>query len=201
MYLPDPLADVMLAFSHTTVLLLFTFLGGLLYGRRALFNLLAIACLDIIVNVSLKGTFKVPLSPSVGKIGYAYPSGHMMLATCYYMYWAFELRKRIWVCLAIGLLVGIGSSLIHYGYHDLFDVVGGFVFGLLLVQGFSWLQSKANATFVASLLGLSSLLVLYCLYVYSSPPSHMWIAYSLLLSSCIVAFVWAYLSPPRARKA
>ena len=57
---------------------------GWLFIDTSIFRHLAyLACLSIIVNVALKGTFKVPLPPEL-HVGYAFPSGHMQFATVFY---------------------------------------------------------------------------------------------------------------------
>ncbi len=132
---------------------------------------------DIVVNVALKGTFKIPLAASLHKVGYAFPSGHMQLATVFYCWLASLIASRPGRSLIMVLLIGIGASLIHFGYHNLYDVIGGFVSGILLIAMLRWLFVHHPHSFFKTLFWTASVLMMYNGLMYQAIPRHAWLAY------------------------
>jgi len=175
--MPNLLADFFLTFSDLSVILAIVLLGFVFVSRSIFIKLACLAAFDIVVNVALKGTFKVPLSPTLHKIGYAFPSGHMQLSTVFYV-WLLMQRplKSLHLLIAI-LLMGIAAGLIHYDYHNGYDVLGGFVGGLLLISLYRFTLLKFPEQWPWIIGGTASLLMLYNDWIYQPIPSYAWVSY------------------------
>lgn len=90
----------------------------------------------------LKELFALP-RPAVEGVelpaGYAFPSGHTLTAVAYWGCLAAMLRSKYfwaWTALAIGM---VGFSRMILGYHFARDILGGLVFGFLLMVAVFWL--------------------------------------------------------------
>lgn len=107
--------------------------------RRDLFShVLFLILLSMIVNTALKCLFQVPLKPHLNQHEwYAFPSGHMQLATVLYgrLWWVF--RKTKWAQLLLILLGGIGWAMIWRNYHDFIDVFAGVIAGVGLLLAYA----------------------------------------------------------------
>jgi hypothetical protein len=181
--LNDQTANLMLSFSHFSALLLFTVICLLVCGRRFLFiQTIYLVSLDIILNVALKGTFKIPLSPLLHKIGYAFPSGHMQVSTVFYTWWVFFIASRAYWLICCTILIGVGAGLIHFGYHNLNDVIAGLCFGGGLTIGYKLLLSKDNAHTALWLFIIPSFLMFYNAYIYLPLPAYALLAY---MANCL----------------
>lgn len=178
--LTDTSANIFLAFISLPALLLLTFVGGLVLGRRFFFQTACLIGFEVIVNVALKGTFKIAGSVDLEAVSYVFPSGHMQMATVFYTWLA--LYIPFWSCRAVIaiLLAGIGASLIHFGYHSLDDVIGGIVFGVVLVSIYYYSLPKIAQFLPWILLVFTSMLMIYNSLVYATIPHHAWIAYAIL---------------------
>jgi hypothetical protein len=179
--MPDVIADVMLTFCHFPMLFFITLLGSLCVGRALFLQTACLIALDVIVNVTLKGSFKVALSPALHKVGYALPSGHMQMATVFYMWWAYIIPFWSYRLISAIILCGVGAGLIHYGYHDGYDVAAGFFFGVLLVFGYHYTLAKQNKYFPSLLFAFSSGLMLCNMFLYNVLPIHVCIAYGSII--------------------
>jgi hypothetical protein len=142
----DFLAKGFLTFSHPTLIVPFLIIGFLLEKSGLIKNskqgsiVWANACLIIlftmIFNMFLKSLFLVPLNPSIGKEGFAFPSGHMQVSVVFYgwLFWAYPYWGIQGLILLI--LTGLGYGLIQQGYHNFNDVFAATVIGILTVYGF-----------------------------------------------------------------
>lgn len=180
----DALADLFLAFSHRPVILLLIIIMGVVYGKEFAFQVMCIVTLAIVLNVSLKGLFQVPLPrPLDSATGFSFPSGHMMVATAFYTwlalytpYWSLRILMGI-------LLVGIGASLMHYNFHTIWDVLSAFVFGSGLVIAFIYTLIIEKKWSPIAILTVASILMLYNGFIYPVLPIDSWRAF------CILAFI------------
>ena len=104
--------------------------------------------LSLLLNAYLKDLFKDPrpdpmyyLDPLVGQ-SYGFPSGHAQIAMVLWFWIAWEARKTwIWISSAI-LVIGICFSRLYLGVHDVGDVLGGMLIGLLSLILFIILTTK-----------------------------------------------------------
>jgi len=122
-----------LSFSHAMFICPLIILGYIGVSRRIFTHAVCLLALSILLNIILKHTFQIPLSPTLGKEGFAFPSGHMQAVTVLYGWLALNI-KYVWFRLSIIIiLLGVGLSLVEAGYHNYYDVFGGLFFGMLLV--------------------------------------------------------------------
>lgn len=179
--MPNLVADFFLLFSHFEMLVPILLIGFLWVNRALFFQTTCIAVFDLMVNVALKGTFKVPLSPLLHKIGYAFPSGHMQLVTVFYGWLALHIPYTLFRVAMLLIVFGVGAGLIHYDYHNVLDVSAGLLFGLLLIVCFQLLLSyfKQKASWI--LLMIATLCMGYNAWVYTGIPRHAIIAYAVLM--------------------
>ncbi|KTD64344.1 phosphatase PAP2 family protein [Legionella spiritensis] len=187
---PDIAADFFLAFSHLPILLLIVVSGFLFISRALFFQTACLAAFDIMVNVALKGFFKVPLAPALGP-GFAFPSGHMQLATVFYLWLALYIPLWPWRIAVALLLAGIGAGLIHYDYHSLQDVLAGLACGLLLLGFYRYALMKLTRVSPWLLIGLSAILMADIGLTYILIPTHAWSAFYTLSGLVIVERVLA----------
>lgn len=177
----DAIADFFLFFSHFEALLSILLLILLRKNKKLFFQTICISSFNIVLNVALKGTFKVPLNASLAKIGYAFPSGHMQLSSVFYLWLALQIDSKFLRLIIAPLLLGIASGLIHFNYHNLEDVLAGFVVGLLLIASYDFTLKKSALWAAILLLSLSSLLMIYNYLIYAMIPIHAIYAYCVLL--------------------
>jgi hypothetical protein len=164
------LADFFLFFSHIWVIFGFVLLYLLWVSRAFFMQSLALLMIDMMVNVALKGTFKIPLNALLHE-GYAFPSGHMQVTTVFYGWLALHVPSWAFRALMLGVCLGQGFGLIHYQYHNLEDVIGGFCVALLLIALYRWF-----------LICFSTLCMVYNAQIYHNAiPLHAMQAYELLI--------------------
>ncbi len=182
----DHMADFCLIFSNLYVVIAGTILGYFLLSRVIFFQAAILGAFDIIVNVWLKGLFKVPLNPYLHKLGYAFPSGHMQFSVVFYLWLMLCLRWRMLRIAGIAILLGIAVAMQHFGYHNLDDEMGGAMVGLSLVV--FWYYVLANHANIMHflLVFISSSLMLANVFLYHVIPMHANIAYGILLSLIIL---------------
>ena len=140
----DQIANLFLLFSHPDI-----FIPGLIFGYIWLDKViyqqtLSLVLISMIVNTALKSTFQIPLSPLLNKEGFSFPSGHMHAAIVLYG-WLYTKIKNTPLHITIALLLpGIAASLIYFGYHNLFDVIGAVFAGTALIFAYNYLIKHTN---------------------------------------------------------
>ena len=137
------LSEFFLWFGQAAPIVLILGLGYWIYHRHTFSHVLFLLFLSMIVNVFLKCWFQVPLKPHLGEGWYAFPSGHMQLATVFYGRLWWEFRRRPLAHLIPLLLIGLAWALIAKNYHDVSDVLAGAAAGvglLALYGGFERLE-------------------------------------------------------------
>ncbi len=182
MILSDKLADFFLFFNHETTLIPLIVVGFIVFKRSVFGQAFYLLLFTMIFNSLLKSIFQIPLSASLGKEGFAFPSGHMQVSCVFYgwLMMAFpSLSLRILLCF---LLTGIGWALVHFGYHNWLDVLGALGFGFLTLTGykivshyFVFLKKKPYLTGIFLL--LLAILMLACLHWTAKIPAHAWVAF------------------------
>ncbi|KTD31575.1 phosphatase PAP2 family protein [Legionella maceachernii] len=173
----DQIAQFFLLFSDNIVIIPLLILGFIWLDRATFYHAVCLILLSILVNVALKVTFQIPLSPSLGKKGYAFPSGHMQLVTVLYTWLAFKIENLGFRVVAVALLMGIGLSLIHFDYHNYYDVLAGVFFALLLLISYYFSSLKWPKNVPWFILLIASLLMLYIHWRTDEILSHPWMAY------------------------
>lgn len=101
---------------------------GILYiHHRAFTSALAVLICSSFFNLYLKSIWQIPLHPSLGKEGWAFPSGHTQFNTVLWVMLAHHIRKPwVYTC---GILINIGCyfGMRHFDYHTWYDIFGGVV--------------------------------------------------------------------------
>ena len=138
-------------------------------------------------------TFQVPLSPALHKVGFAFPSGHMQLATVLYGWLGLHIQNRSLQSLILVLLTGIGFGLVHFGYHTWFDVWGAVFFAGLILSFYQILSYQKTPLLPWITASIATLAMLYITYQ-NTIPMYAWIAYGSLLSFIIMVpkKIWAH---------
>ncbi|TFG07551.1 MAG: phosphatase PAP2 family protein [Promethearchaeota archaeon] len=93
---------------------------------------------------------------------YGFPSGHSQSAVCTYAYIGYEVKERnrylAWFFVGITYLVAISRIII--GVHDLQDIWGGLLFGMIFLTLFIVIEPKASEMFNTLSLLLKSVIAI-----------------------------------------
>ncbi len=173
----DIITNFFLSLSHDTIIIPFVTLGYIWLDRKLFFNAISLLLLSIIFNSALKITFQIPLSPLLNKEGFAFPSGHMQSSTVLYGWIFLHTQNLFYKLLIIIALFGIAISLVHYGYHDYYDILGAIFFSSLLLA-ISYKTIKKQETFFPKIVFIiSTVMIIYISINYQKILEHLWIAY------------------------
>ncbi len=160
---------------HAPFLVPFLLIGYFSRYRPIFTRCIFILLFTLILNPYLKSLWQVPLMPHLGE-GYAFPSGHMQVAVVLWGWLAFEFRRMELSILAFLLIIGTGYSLIHFNYHNSFDIIGGLMFGvltLMIYYGLNVLFKHKNAGYIGCVLFVLSIIIM-------------------MISSAITMGMWTY---------
>jgi len=188
----DFLAQACLWFTHKSFLIPFIIIGYFTFSKEIFCKALFILLFSIMLNAYLKSLWQIPLSPALGKEGWSFPSGHMQTAFAFWGWIAWEFKQIWFMVLIIFLLVVIGFSLVHFGYHHCYDIFGAVGFGILSLIAYDALL-RHFLVFKINLPGLGLLFFILALpMIYLIPLSlpHLWIADGALLGfslGCILS--------------
>lgn len=174
------IAKLLLSCSHSTVIVPLIIFGYIWIDRKIFFHALCLILLSMLFNFALKITFQIPLLPHLGKQGFAFPSGHMHSCIALYGWLITKIPKFIIKIILINLLIGIGLSLIYFGYHNYFDILGAILFGSILIFTYTYFLNKFknnSKIFKLLLLLFSTILMLYIAIIYQTAP-YLWLTYS-----------------------
>ncbi|MBA3537088.1 MAG: phosphatase PAP2 family protein [Tatlockia sp.] len=157
----DYLAKGFLYFDNAGFIFPLMIIGFIWFDRKMFYHAISLILLCILVNIALKISFQVPLSPSLHQVGFAFPSGHMQLATTLYLWFALQVKNKWFRAAILILLSGIGWGTIYFGYHDVFDIMGAVLFALLLLFFYCYVDLKWPEKLPCMLLILATLLLIY----------------------------------------
>lgn len=178
----NTLSTTILKFSHQEIIIPLVIIGYIWFNRPVFYSAISLVLLSMLDNVALKITFKVPLAPHLGKEGYAFPSGHMQLATVLYGWLIYKIPNTLLRMGLVILIALIGFSLIHAGYHDLKDILAAMGSALLLITVFVVAQknlSPKNFFYAPLLFALAALGYIFA--VQGTVPQHVWLAFYALM--------------------
>jgi membrane-associated phospholipid phosphatase len=129
----------------------------IVYNKRFAKNLALSLMASTYVNSLLKDIFQDPRPPSnidlkssdgLLRTSYGFPSGHNQTAVAAWGYIAYHFRKRLWIVLFMSVIIFlVGLSRLVIGAHDLQDVIGGFLIGLVLLVLFIIIEPGASERF------------------------------------------------------
>ena len=182
----DQLAHIALFFGHTPAIVTVILVGLFFINRRVFYMAGCLVLFTLVFNPALKVTFQVPLNPALGKVGFAFPSGHMQLSTVLYGWIAYKIPNLALRIIVPIILTGIGFSLIHFGYHNFADVIVAVFFGALTIASFQAAEQKYPKFALPVLLVVATIALIYSYFSYTILPNEPWISYIVL--SGLVAF-------------
>lgn len=185
----DTVAQFFLGFSHFLFILPMLALGFIFVNKPLFYHAFFIMFFSILMNVALKATFQVSLNPTIHHAGFAFPSGHMQLATIVYGWLAFNnTNKFLRACICL-ILVGVGFSLVHFNYHTTIDVLGGVFFASLIIILYAFIKNKYQSKLPWLLSILATLAIPYIAWQ-ASIPTHAWIAYCAVLALALTFIIF-----------
>lgn len=132
------------------------------YNKRFAKNLALNLMVTTYMNSILKDVFQDPRPPSnfdadeisvenpngLARTSYGFPSGHNQTAVSAWGYIAYHFRKRLWVVMLMSVIIFlVGLSRLVIGAHDLQDVIGGFLIGLVLLVLFVFFEPPTSKKF------------------------------------------------------
>lgn len=170
-----------LLMSCNEIVLVPVIIGGFLAIDRKIFGHATILLMFImILNSFLKSIFQVPLAAHLNIEGYAFPSGHMSSAITFYG-WLILNTKNNFIRFALAVLIaGVGFSLIHKGYHNIYDIAGSIFFCAILLAIYTWLSKTKQASDKPFLLGYLmigfSAGIMWYFNKHNDIPNHVWMA-------------------------
>ncbi len=179
-----------MSFCHQTTLIPIIIIGYIWVDRKIFFHAICILLSSMLFNSSLKNTFKIPLSPALGKQGFAFPSGHMQTAFVFYG-WLFRSIKVFSISIIIIILLfGVCFGLMHFGYHNFIDILGSLFFGSFLMIVYNEILKRLGYRWILIfILGFSTSLVIYNIII-NSMKDYSWMAYYALIG---IVFAEVYL--------
>lgn len=177
----NALASFFLLFNDWRIVLALILLLSCFMNKKFITATFYLCATSLVLNVALKGAFKIPLSPS-NPVPYAFPSGHMQFASAFYL-WITLTVPWIMKILISCLLTGIGFSILYFKYHHLADIIAGLMTALLLVIIFYFHYASRLTDIVKASIVLSAntMIMIWNTFLYSTIPSHAWIAYGFMI--------------------
>jgi hypothetical protein len=132
----DFLSGFILFYMNYRFLIPLIFFGYYLGKEKFFTNTCLLAFFALVINAYLKQVWQFPLNPEVGKIGWAYPSGHTSLNVVFWGSLCMQFRKKRLISWSLTLLCLGTCSMVYVGYHDWPDIFGGACLGLLILVPF-----------------------------------------------------------------
>lgn len=182
----DEIARFFLLFSQDTFIIPIIIWGYIWRSRKTFFHALCLVFLSMIVNAALKVTFQIPLPDWMNKpTVFAFPSGHTQTCVVFYgwLYKTLQHKVRhIFPLCVLGSVWGI----MYFGYHNIIDVIGALVVGLVLLQSYHyiWRHKTERYVYVVAFI-ISTICMVYTHIVYSIYP-HLWASYIALIGLTII---------------
>ncbi|MDF1828090.1 MAG: phosphatase PAP2 family protein [Legionellaceae bacterium] len=177
----DTVARFFLGFSHLEIILPMLVLGFIFLNKPLFYHTCCLMFFSLLINIALKSTFQVPLNPSIHHAGFAFPSGHMQLATVVYGWLAFNIANTSLRSSISIILAGVGFGLVHFDYHTVTDVFGGAFFGSLLIIFYALLKTK-YPKIRPWFLGMMTTFAMPYIAWQAFIPRHAWLAYGAVLA-------------------
>ncbi len=177
----DNVSRFFLNFSHDTIIIPLIIIGYIWIDRKVFFHGICLLLTSMLLNLALKITFQVPLAPSLGKEGFAFPSGHMQSSIVLYGWLFKSLNKLIIKVMITMLLIGISAGLVHLGYHNYFDIFGAVFAGLLLIFLYSWFLKSFGESILSLIILLFSTLLMVYICLLNEIKEYSWLAYYSLI--------------------
>ncbi len=162
-------AEFFLSFSHSFIIAPLLIIGLIWLDRTIFLQVICLVLLSMILNIALKETFQIPLAAWLHKPGFAFPSGHMQTTAVLYGWLAYQYRNVFIRIATLILLTGIGMSLVYFGYHNYFDVLGAIFFASILLFFYAQILKRYPAELPFLIIITGTLLMLYISHVGTMP--------------------------------
>ncbi|MBL0941480.1 MAG: phosphatase PAP2 family protein [Alphaproteobacteria bacterium] len=188
----DFLAQACLWFTHQSFLIPFIIIGYFIFSKEIFCKAVFILLFSMVVNAYLKFLWQIPLPSGLGKEGWAFPSGHMQTAFAFWGWLAWEYKQILFRVFAIFLLIGIGFSLVHFGYHDYYDIFGALGCGIISLIVYD-IFLRQFIIFKNNLAGVGLLfftLALPMIYLIPLSLPHVWLSEGALLGLSLGCFLY-----------
>ena len=127
----DITSKFFLVFGQEFILIPLIIIGFLALNKKTYGHAIFLLLFTMIFNTFLKSIFQIPLAEHLNKTGYAFPSGHMQSAIVFYGWLCFAHKNALVRSITLIIIVGVGCALIQQKYHNLYDVLGAVLFGIL----------------------------------------------------------------------
>lgn len=176
----ENIANIFLSFSHDTIIVPLVIIGYIWLDRKVFFHATCLLLISMLFNHVLKNIFQIPLSSTLYKEGFAFPSGHMQSSFVLYGWLMAATHNFLARILIIILLFGIALSLIYFDYHNYYDILGAIFFGFLLMTFYMIiLKIDSSKIFVVNFF-IGTALMIYISLSYELK-SHLWMSYYALM--------------------
>lgn len=92
-----------------------------------------------LLNVIIKKAFSIPRPPStlhmlpINDGSFGFPSGDVQVATVFFMIIFLSFNSKTLKIISITMIINIMLSRLYLGVHSIYDVIGGMIFGVLIV--------------------------------------------------------------------
>lgn len=182
------IAKIFLTFGHDTIVVPLVILGYIWLDKRVFYSAVCLVLVSMIFNTALKVTFKIPLAANINKEWFAFPSGHMQTVVVLYGWLMAKTKNNIVRLFLLTILAGEWFSLIYFGYHNQYDIVGAVFFGLVLLLVYQMILSKKELHLPWILFYLTTVMMIYIAYVYHIK-YHVWMAYYALIGFMISEYL------------
>ncbi|AIF81451.1 hypothetical protein I862_04455 [endosymbiont of Acanthamoeba sp. UWC8] len=139
MNLSDIFFRILTDLSHFHVIALVSIIGFVLFNRKAFGSALFITIFTMALNAYLKSVWQVPLNPELNKEGWAFPSGHTQSSCVFWFFLSLMLEKRRMIICAPVVLLGVVSGIVHFGYHEWYEILSAIGFAGLEIIFFYYL--------------------------------------------------------------
>ncbi|MFQ3887500.1 MAG: phosphatase PAP2 family protein [Rickettsia conorii subsp. raoultii] len=91
------------------------------------------------MNVFIKKALSIPRPPSILHMlpindgSFGFPSGDVQVATAFFMIIFLSFNSKTLKIISITMIINIMLSRLYLGVHSIYDVIGGMIFGVLIV--------------------------------------------------------------------
>lgn len=123
---------IALFFTNTPFLLLASLFVFFVIDRKIALNTLVFVIATIFINQYLKSIWQIPMHESLGKIGWAFPSGHTQINVVFWLCLFWQMKNK-WLALFIAVLLPSSYfAMVDANFHTWGDIAGGIIAGVLV---------------------------------------------------------------------
>lgn len=123
--------NFMLIFTDYKFLAPFVLFGLYTLQERAFICAALMTFFAAFLNSYLKSIWQIPLNPELFTHGFAFPSGHTQIAITFWCTLIYMSRKYKALYFLIPIIVVSLFSIVHFRFHNWYDIGAGIFFGIL----------------------------------------------------------------------